>query len=332
MSLGALLSALSRFRGLPPEPRYPLPEGTTPPDWIVAVAGALHRLAEDPSAGERALALDRLAAAPFADGVEKDIGRVRLVGDTVLILDNPARINQGLKDTCAVTSIESWLAQHEPAEYARLVEGLVSPAGTVLLRGGATLRRDEQVFLWSAQEGRRSPVSRILQAALMEAATPTLDYRNSRAGHLDASGQIVSGLDLLESDSLLESIFAEEWSVFRPAEARLAAMFGHKGVPRLPEDIPLVLAHAAARGRPVFAVLNVPPHPSLTGHAALPHKVRLLDVDADWVVYEDPLDPAEPWMPQVRTEVISGYGRCRIAAADFARILEAVSFPAGFTR
>jgi hypothetical protein len=332
VTAGLVPAGLARLCAGAPEAAYPLMQMDSASQWSAAVAAAVQRLVSAPSAASRVQALDALMDAPLAEAVLRDIGRVRLVGDAALLLDDPARVNQGLKDTCAVATIEAWLAQHDPVEFVRLLAGLASPEGTVLMRGGEPLRRDEHAFPWTPQEGNRSPVSRLMQVAMMEAAAPRLDYRNSRAGHLDDAGGLFSGLDLIEADHLLEGLFGEAWSTVRRIEANMGALFASSTIPRLPADLPALVAHAEARGRPLFAVLHIPPDPALTGHAVLPHKVRLLSINDEWAVYEDPLDPQHPWIPQVRTEVITGYGRCRMATPDFGRILEAVSFPAGFTR
>jgi hypothetical protein len=60
----------------------------------------------------------------------------------------------------------------------------------------------------------------------------------------------------------------------------------------------------------------------------MPHKVRVVAVDeaAGRVVYEDPLDPAQPWLPGIETRVEDRSGRCSMALADLGRLMLELSY------
>ena len=92
--------------------------------------------------GKRLLAI---AGAPLHRLLAESLGHVHLLGELVRNLTRPGRINQGMKSTCAITAVESFLAETEPAEYGRLLAGLVSPKGEVTLRNDEKLKLDAKL-------------------------------------------------------------------------------------------------------------------------------------------------------------------------------------------
>lgn len=100
---------------------------------------------------------------------------------------NPAVINQGDRKTCGVASIQYMLCRENPAEYARLVFGLVT-TGRVALRNGDTceinasgIRRDNSA---------RTDSERIFQSSLMEYANGDhYVYLNDSDKHIKTSGR-----------------------------------------------------------------------------------------------------------------------------------------------
>ena len=91
-----------------------------------------------------------------------------VVGDVMYDLVNPGRIWQGRAPTCTVSSMQYELAQQDPAEYARLMAGLVCD-GKVTMRGGGELTCDVPWALQAshAAKDRRSDSEAIFQAAAM---------------------------------------------------------------------------------------------------------------------------------------------------------------------
>ncbi len=117
--------------------------------------------------------LDKLASGPLSDEFAKEgVSRKQLLGSTIQEVGQPGQINQDSKGTCTVTSVSYALSQRNPAEYARLVQGLASPEGQVKLRNGDTLDRNGTGIAPDTATD-RSASERLLQSSLM-------DYGNGR--------------------------------------------------------------------------------------------------------------------------------------------------------
>ncbi|MBL8950483.1 MAG: hypothetical protein JNK82_06880 [Myxococcaceae bacterium] len=122
--------------------------------------------------------LDHLATladpnTPLAEGVD----RAELVTDLVQELATPSAVNQMGKGTCAPTAVAIQLASQHPAEYARIVAGLASPEGTVVLAGGQTMKREPGT---ARDDGTgRSQVQQLMAPAFMEMANGDGSYTNS---------------------------------------------------------------------------------------------------------------------------------------------------------
>ncbi|MDB5100744.1 MAG: hypothetical protein JWM80_5165 [Cyanobacteria bacterium RYN_339] len=140
------------------------------------VAGTLPGSAPLRGQGDALTALATLTNAPLADGIE----RAKLLSEMLCELENPVRINQQHKGTCAATTAQILLIRRHPAEYVRLVTDLAAPAGTATMAGGGTLTRDPD---WAnANDGDRSTASRLIQPAIMDAAEgiPFAHYKNAK--------------------------------------------------------------------------------------------------------------------------------------------------------
>lgn len=343
----AIGTLVDELLGQPVVEAYPLPAGEDAAAWAAASRQALADLlarglldARDGFGGTLADALERLAKGPLPQPLETSPGRVRLLGELVRNLAHPGRINQGLKGTCAVTCIEVHAAEAHPAEYARLVAGLCGPTGAIGLRNGEALLRDERTLIWSQTEARRSPISRLFQVAAMELAYPDLDYRNLADGHyrLTGEGPVESrgtGMDLGEFDRLLEGITGTSWSVLTDMNDDFAALLGWDPatVLSLERDGLGIIERSLADGAAAFVTLASPEaadQPQTARHplVALPHKVKVLAIDheAGRAYYEDPLDPEDPWIPDVPTRVEDDTGRCSMALADFQALVVELSY------
>lgn len=85
-------------------------------------------------------------------------------------------VNQGSYNTCVPTSMEFELARTNPSEYARLVAGLASKAGSVTTRGGSTLEL-QTAYLDQFRRGDDRLASSVLfQGAAMEFANRAAEY------------------------------------------------------------------------------------------------------------------------------------------------------------
>ena len=348
----ALLEPLLRCFHPPVDLSYPLPPGEDEEIWCRRCREAVELLADQgrlQSVDSRGIPLQDLLLSlvdlQIPESLRETPGHLRLVGELVRNIAEPGRINQGFKGTCAVTSVETWLAVFQPAEYARIIEGLMSLDGRVVLHNTDALTRDEQVLVWHAQEARRSPASRLFQVAAMEYAYPNLDYVNITDGQYEDDGHggrkhLGTGLDLDAFDHLLEGVTGMRWDTLSDKQSHMARLLEKLGldtssVPDLTRDGWAIVRQSLQAGDNVFATLA--PHgqeglgPQGEGDEflfLLPHKVRVMEYDAasDRVVYEDPLDPEEPWIPGAETRLENLQGRCSMPRADFLRLMVEVSY------
>ncbi len=337
-----LLLSLRAAFGLdrPVPDAYRLPRGMDGPAMARAAAAALERLL-DAGLGP---ALAPLADLQVAPGLEASVGRARLLAELVLNLDEPGRINQGWKGTCAVTCVEVHLAERHPELYIDLVAGLLSPSGQARTAGGDHLRRDEERLAWDPAEGERGPLSRLVQAACMELADPELDYDNvadAMAAPDGPAGQAGEGITLAAFDRLLESLTGQPWSWLSLGHAALVRSWGldPATMPDLRRDAPGILQRCADAGATCFATLRPPrlarpqdAGPEVDALLARAHKVRVLGIDAerDRVLYEDPIDPDRPWILGPRSELVDRLGRCTLPRADFLDLVVELSYPPEF--
>ncbi|MCO4770513.1 MAG: hypothetical protein KDA24_10830 [Deltaproteobacteria bacterium] len=267
-----------------------------------------------------------LAEGPVSQGLLRSPGRAVLLGELARNLADPGRINQGRKQTCAPTCVETYLGITDPGEYARVAVGLCSPDGTVTLAdGNFILQRDgDAPLLWEEVEGDRSPISRLIQVAAMEAASADHDYDNAADAQLDGAGLSAgSGMDLAAFDTLIEAVTGVAWERWRRVEHGFLEMLHGQGVGAKPlglDDLLGATEASLAGGDFAFATLvpagvdprrlaramgGFDPRASLDEIEAVDgpvhmkgHKVRIvgLDREAGTVRFDDPLDPDVSWM------------------------------------
>lgn len=137
--------------------------------------------------------LEYLSTAPTATGL---FGASSLLSTVVKEVAFPEMINQGNRGTCTVSATLIGLAMENPAEYVRLVTGLASPTGTVLMANGDLLEREPDTV---GDDGVQRTISqRLLAPALMEYGDTGSDYDNSdpQAGGLwhDAHARVAQAL------------------------------------------------------------------------------------------------------------------------------------------
>lgn len=142
--------------------------------------------------------LAKMATQPLPDGMD----RAELVKSVIQEMDDPVKIGQQEKGTCAATTSTVVLVRKAPAEYARLVQELASPAGTTRTIDGHKLDRAPD---WAdSSDGGRTPSLRMLQPPLMNLGDPTrglTHYSNTRdAFVLDANTTFMSKFKKFCSD------------------------------------------------------------------------------------------------------------------------------------
>lgn len=206
--------------------------------------------ARDLAGGQSLLAHLHAIGAQPVDARVRQAGQTALLAQTVLEIAEPGAIAQKGVNTCGATVVQHMLTRDHPAEYARLIAGLASPAGRVTMQDGQTLRRDAE---WDAEidvskrfGGVRSIPSRLIQPALMQHAG-TFEYQNRRDGHiiplLDKS---VMGMVPWGMTRLIKSLTgrAFDWDVAtrtRTFERRM-----REATPERP--VPIALNYAERRG------------------------------------------------------------------------------------
>ena len=288
----------------------------------------------------------RLTEETLWDPFAREPGRTRIFFELVFNVFDPKRINQGLKGTCAAACIEGYLAERDPAEYSRIVAGLVTREGLVTMKSGQMLVCNEDVLAPHEREQRRNAVSRIFQAACMEFAYPNMPYDNVVDGHFHGDDNVGSGLEINAFERLLQAITGQTWKTITVMHSRLAKQFASFGVETrdvvdIGRDGVAIIDQAARQNEQVFVTLELPSMPNPIPHAEppvlynMPHKVRALRVD--WtnrvVHYDDPMDPDRRWFDGAEMTLHDSFGHCSMPIDDFSRLMTEMSYrPEFFTR
>ncbi len=263
-------------------------------------------------------------------------GQNRALSELMQNLVNPGRINQGLKGSCAAACMEIYMAEHDPAEYARLVAGLLSREGRARLRSGEELVCDEDVLPPSVSEHRRNPISRLFQVACMEFAYPELDYDNTQDSHFKGDESMGTGLEMGAFERLLVAITGKEWKTLSTQHTMMAKALAKLGIATenaadLARDGLSIIDQSTRKGEHLFATIDLPAVTNRAGdlvarHAA--HKVLVLRIDWDegLVFYDDPIDPHERWFDGANVRIEDEHGRCSMPIPDFERLLSELSY------
>jgi hypothetical protein len=129
---------------------------------------------------------------PRHTSLDNGLERQELAESVLKIIADPFSAHQSDRRTCSpIASVQTRMAMTDPAEYARLLEGLTSQNGVVTLASGTTLHfiegsQFEDNPIVGDSVVTRSLESRIFQSALMQYA----------AGYeADASGQYLMSYD-----------------------------------------------------------------------------------------------------------------------------------------
>jgi hypothetical protein len=151
-----------------------------------------------------------------------------LVAEAVEEVADPSfEINQGTKGTCVPTSVSWVMATHFPAEYVRLMIGLLTQGGNATLANGdqATVPADAYRFDLTEEATtipafmRRSWSERMFQASMMSYSRPGLNYSNI----LDVFADRRGGLTMDELCRLLRGLRNKEHRTITGAGPDLAS-------------------------------------------------------------------------------------------------------------
>jgi len=139
------------------------------------------------------------------------VTREALLASVMQEAGQPGQINQSNRGTCTVTSMQYLLCDTNPAEYVRLMQGLLSPEGKVKMRNGDTLTRvGDSIAPDSATD--RSASERVFQSAMMDYANGSENYSNVT----DKSTLKILGIKVSDHSGLSKG----------PQEKGLQALFG----------------------------------------------------------------------------------------------------------
>ncbi len=152
------------------------------------------------------------------------VDRRDLINELVLELAQPSTIDQKDKLTCGAGLVAIYMASTRPAEYARIVAGLVSEEGKVKLAGGEKLKRPKDVD--SKNAGGRTITQQILQPTLMDLGNgPLLGYSNKADKNTLLGVPLFNGALLAFVGHALKEIVGKEIKVdpdIKPTKKTLA--------------------------------------------------------------------------------------------------------------
>ncbi|HBN08744.1 MAG TPA: hypothetical protein DD435_08880 [Cyanobacteria bacterium UBA8530] len=113
----------------------------------------------------------------------------QLVASLVKQLNNPADVYQGDNRTCAVASLQTYLATSDPAEYCRLATDLWE-------KGETKFKNGQDILLTSPRAGdKRNPLDAMLQESWIETAKDFSPTDSESRGEGD--GSLLEGMEAL---------------------------------------------------------------------------------------------------------------------------------------
>ena len=190
-----------------------------------------------------------------------------LVGDLLSDIASPRDIEQGYAPTCTAASMQYELAKERPAEYVRLLAGLVLDDG-VAMAGGGVLKVDVDAAITQSNltNDQRSDSEAVFQTAAMEFANgaDTFSIERQRS---EGADKVYRGLYPEQIRTMVGELFGEAYltrEITTDAEA---------------EDELSKLASREGPNRPVLFDLNM---------GSFNHLVSLESVTSTLVKYRDP--------------------------------------------
>jgi len=163
-----------------------------------------------------------------AEFAQENISREQLLRNIMQEAANPGEINQDTKGTCTVTSMQYMLNKQNPAEYLRIMQGLTSAGGQVVLRGGETLLRDPGSVAGDNATN-RSASERLFQAAMMELSNGADNYDNVTDLSTSADLSAYGGLDVGQQQAGLKALFGQNFKSETNKAAIEQLLIAHSG-------------------------------------------------------------------------------------------------------
>jgi hypothetical protein len=156
---------------------------------------------------EQRAELRDLESAPLATGID----RRELLRTLRKEIEDPSRIFQGKRFSCGAASVAIILSRNNPEEYVRLISGLASPEGKVVLQNGDTIERQKNTIFDDGSK--RTCTSRLLHTAFMQYADGALDYDNLTEMHRGSLTGFLPGLVEAEVKRLAEGVLGGTWEI-----------------------------------------------------------------------------------------------------------------------
>jgi hypothetical protein len=148
------------------------------------------------------------------NGFGGDVTGSALAADLIKEIADPAKVNQGNRQTCGAASTQILLAREAPGELIRLATCL-AVNGSAQLRSGDTIQRSAN---WDLRnDGSRTPVDRLLQPAFMNYACGNYDNgSDNSAGHqgllANEMQKLLAGVTTRQTDEVIYKSFNGGWS------------------------------------------------------------------------------------------------------------------------
>lgn len=181
-------------------------------DTVCTTGSAL--LDKDKDGNTLLSSLHKLATEPLSPELAQNgVTRQSLLGSIMDECAHPGNVNQSNRGTCTVTTMQYMLCEQNPAEYGRIMHGLLTD-GSVTLRNGDTLTREADSIAPDTAVS-RSASERIFQSAMMEYANGSENYSNlddrSRGKRLIFFNYDHGGLYDKQAERGLEALFGRDF-------------------------------------------------------------------------------------------------------------------------
>lgn len=243
-------------------------------------------------------------------GVAEGLDARVVVGEMALVLGAHKGMQQNTWNTCAATSVSYIHAEENPADYARVMAGLVSPEGTVKMADGTVLHRNATSL--AGDNSQRLNIDRIYQASIQDAFNGEAGYDSRIDQNVVVHGKPYAAAGMLPSH------MAAAMSAVRGRPHRVEYFHGDRA------QTELHLKQRLATGERVILSMNwVADLKQRSNHA-----VVLEAVEGDSLIIRNPWGSWEKGVGSGPKRVaLDEHGRFRIAKDEFFPRLNASIVP-----
>lgn len=246
-------------------------------------------------------------------GIDKERATRELLAELAV----PGRNSQNNHGTCAATTIQYLHATERPADYARVVTGLLSPSGRTSLANGT--RFDRNATALPDDHSGRKLIDRIYQASMMDFANgPGAVYDNAGSGtsRHNNGKDMGDGLTNGEIRQALSAVLNERYDIARSHHTPLAPRVFQQHIERQLQD-----------GKRLLVAMVWDENPGARDRS---HAVAVERLEGDYVVLRNPWGAGDRGTNggPPREVVDAETGMVRLHKADF---YERLSYGIGAT-